>query len=119
MNQHHYLYISETSTQDIITYTVLRHLDTLTELQSFIEAVQCVLEPLHALDNTQDSMLFYNYNANGFIDQLTTENKPLGNWYSLRNLDRTRQINYSIYTEEQFIRQQEHLKNMEREFIIK
>ena len=116
-----FLYISQEDKDNKIKYTILRELNTLQELKTFINTIQLVVQPLYTLDNSSDSMVFWNFDALHWLDRYLAEDKALINWFSLRaNIDnqRGRQINYSIYTEEQFERQKEHLLNMERIFEV-
>lgn len=120
-----FLYIEETSKNNIVKYQILKEFNSLADLQSFIENIKMVLEPLHEFDKSQHSMLFYNFDASRFLDELVVDDKPLANWYSLRELcndarqgfDRL-QVHYSIYTEEQFERQKKHLEWRKTAFTV-
>ena len=120
-----FLYISNATKNDILEYEILKEFNSLVDLRNFIENIKMVLEPLHQFDKSQHSMLFYNFDASRYLDELAVDDKALANWYSLRELANVERAgfdrlhtNYSIYTEEQFERQKKHLENMEFAFTV-
>lgn len=120
-----FLYISKTKKNDVLEYQILKEFNSLFDLRNFIENIKMVLEPLHQFDKSSDSMLFYNYDASRYLDELVVDDKALANWYSLRELNNVERVgfdrlqtDYSIYTEEQFERQKKHLEGMGFAFTV-